>query len=386
MTTVFWVWGLLLGGGWFYKLVECALGMPKVPDIANSEWLPDSSESQPCISIIVPALNEEEKLEAAMTSLLQLDYPNYEIIAIDDRSTDRTGEIMDRLASEAPNKLKVVHIKQLPAGRLGKPHALQSGTEIAKGEWLLFTDADVNFRPDTIRRAVALGLRTNADHVVLFPTLITKSWGEGMMLAFLSMAFALRRLWKVSDPRSGDFVGVGAFNLIRRTAFDALGGMQRLRMEVVEDMKLGKLVKQHGFKQVAAFADDLLTIHWARGAWGIVRNLRKNTFAFLRFSWLLTVLAILGVLFVHLGLYIGIIFAPGWSKLGFVIGLLSLALFYVGIRRHMKISPVYFLLHPLSALMMCLALAQSAYFTLKNGGIEWRGTHYPLEQLRKGLV
>ncbi len=386
MTTVFWVWGLLLGGGWFYKLVECALGMPKVPDIANSEWLPDSSESQPCISIIVPALNEEEKLEAAMTSLLQLDYPNYEIIAIDDRSTDRTGEIMDRLASEAPNKLKVVHIKQLPAGRLGKPNALQSGTEIAKGEWLLFTDADVNFRPDTIRRAVALGLRTNADHVVLFPTLITKSWGEGMMLAFLSIAFALRRLWKVSDPRSGDFIGVGAFNLIRRTAFDALGGMQRLRMEVVEDMKLGKLVKQHGFKQVAAFADGLLTIHWARGAWGIVRNLRKNTFAFLRFSWLLTVLAILGVLFVHLGLYIGIIFAPGWSKLGFVIGLLSLALFYVGIRRHMKISPVYFLLHPLSALMMCLALAQSAYFTLKNGGIEWRGTHYPLEQLRKGLV
>jgi hypothetical protein len=157
-------------------------------------------------------------------------------------------------------------------------------------------------------------------------------------------------------------------------------------MEVVEDMKLGKLIKKHGFKQVAAFGDGLLTIHWARGAWGIVRNLRKNTFAFLGFNWLLTLLAIAGLWLVHLGLYIGIILAPGWSKIGFAIGLLSLALFYVGIHRHLKISPIYFLLHPLSTLMMCLALAQSAYFTLKNGGIEWRGTRYPLEDLKKGLV
>ncbi len=386
MTTFFWVWGVLLGAGWLYKLVECTLGMPKVPDVAQAEWLPEPSAPQPFVSIIVPALNEEEKLEEALTSLLELDYPNYEVIAVDDRSTDRTGGIMDRLASGAAGKLKVVHIKELPSGWLGKPHALQRGSEIARGEWLLFTDADVKFRSDTILSAIKLGLRTQADHVVLFPTLITKSWGEGMMLAFLSLAFALRRLWKVSDPRSGDFVGVGAFNMIRRQTFDALGGMLPLKMEVVEDMKLGKLVKQHGFKQVAAFADGLLTIHWARGAWGIVRNLRKNTFAFLRFSWLLTLLAIVGVALVHLGLYIGIIFAPGWSKLGFAVGLLSLALFYVGIRRHMKLSPAFFFLHPFSALMMCLALAQSAYFTLKNGGIEWRGTHYPLDELRKGLV
>src|SRR5213075_2101836 len=148
----------------------------------------------------------------------------------------------------------------------------------------------------------------------------------------------VRRPWKVSDPKSSDFIGVGAFNMVRRSAFESLGGMQPLKMEVVEDMKLGKLIKKHGFKQVAAFGDGLLTIHWARGAWGIVRNLRKNTFAFLRFSWLLTVLAIAGVLLVHLGLYAGIIFAPGWSKLGFAVGLLSLALFYVGIRRHIKIS------------------------------------------------
>jgi glycosyltransferase involved in cell wall biosynthesis len=386
MTMIFWVWGLLIGAGWVYKIFECALGMPKVPDIASPEWLTGPSASLPRVSIIVPALNEEEKLEAALQSLLQLDYPSYEIIAVDDRSSDRTGQIMERLAGKLPAKLRVLQVKELPCGWLGKPHALQKGSELATGEWLLFTDADVNFRPDALSRAVQLGLRSQSDHVVLFPTLLSESWGERMMLAFLALSFTVERLWKVSDPKARDFIGVGAFNLIRRSTFDALGGMQPLRMEVVEDMKLGKLIKRNGFKQIAAFGNGLLTIHWARGVWGIVRNLRKNTFAFLNFNWLLSVLAILGVVLVHLGLYVGIIFAPGWAKLGFAAGLLSLFLFYIGINRHLKISPLYFFLHPLSSALMCLVLAQSTYYTLKNGGIEWRGTRYPLEELRKGLV
>src|SRR5205807_7141091 len=132
-------------------------------------------------------------------------------------------------------------------------------------------------------------------------------WDERTMLAFLSLAFTVGRLWKVSDPKARDYVGVGAFNMLRRTAFDALGGMQPLRMEAVEDMKLGKLIKKRGFKQIAAFGNGLLTIHWASGAWGIVRNLRKNTFAFLRFNWVLTLLSMVGLFFVHLGLYVGII-------------------------------------------------------------------------------
>ena len=141
------------------------------------------------------------------------------------------------------------------------------------------------------------------------------------MLAFLSLAFTVRRLWKVSDPKASDFIGVGAFNMIRRSALHAVGAMQALKMEVVEDMKLGKLIKKNGLKQVAAFGDGLLTIHWARGAWGIVRNLRKNTFAFLRLDWILSVLSIVGLLLVHLGLYVGVLFAPGWAKLGFSVGL-----------------------------------------------------------------
>jgi len=114
--TIFWIWGALLGAGWTYKLFECALGMPKVPEISQPQWLPKEGEALPRISVIVPALNEQEKLEPALRSLLALDYPNYEVIAVDDRSTDCTGEIMDRLAREFPAKLRVVHVKELPTG------------------------------------------------------------------------------------------------------------------------------------------------------------------------------------------------------------------------------------------------------------------------------
>jgi len=386
MVTVYWVWGLLVGGAWFYKLVECALGMPKVPDLTSPKFAPDSFEPQPRVSIIVPALNEEEKLEAALGSLLVLDYPNYEIIAVDDRSTDRTGAIMDRLAADDSERLKVVHIRELTQGWLGKPHALQRGSEVATGDWLLFTDADIHFRPDALRLTIGFGENSGADHVVIFPTLIMKSWGERMMLAFLSLAFAVRRPWKVSDPEASDFIGVGAFNMIRRGAFDSLGGMQPLKMEVVEDMKLGKLVKKKGLKQVAAFGDGLLTIHWASGAWGIVRNLRKNTFAFLEFRWYFTLAAIILLMLFHWGPLIGLVLAPGLAKIGFAVGLASLALFYVGISRHLRISPLYFLLHPISTGLMCVALIQSTWFTLLNRGIDWRGTRYPLNELRKGLV
>jgi glycosyltransferase involved in cell wall biosynthesis len=386
MVTIYWVWGFLVGGVWLYKLVECALGMPKVPNIVRPEWKPDASTTRPKVSIIVPALNEEEKLEGALRSLLTLEYSNYEVIAVDDRSTDRTGEIMDRLATGSSGRCKVVHIKQLTDGWLGKPHGLQRGSEMATGDWLLFTDADITFRADTLDRAVHFGEKTNADHVVLFPRLIMKSWGERMMIAFLSLAFAVRRPWKVSDPKASDFIGVGAFNMIRRSAFDALGGMHPLKMEVVEDMKLGKLIKKKGLKQVAAFGDGLLTIHWAAGAWGIVRNLRKNTFAFLEFRWHYTLAAILLLILFHWGPLVGVILAPGLAKLGFAVGLASLAFFYFGISRHLGISPVYFFLHPISAGLICLTLFQSTWFTLSNRGIDWRGTHYPMDELRKGLV
>ncbi|HEY6182602.1 MAG TPA: glycosyltransferase family A protein, partial [Terriglobales bacterium] len=135
---------------WFSRIVDAALGMSKVADISRPEWnqKPATKKGDPRVSIIVPARNESTDIEAALTRLLGLDYNNYEIIAVNDRSTDDTGAIMDRVAASpaARARLKVIHIKELPLRWLGKTHAMWSAAKQATGEWLLFTDADVMFK------------------------------------------------------------------------------------------------------------------------------------------------------------------------------------------------------------------------------------------------
>src|SRR6267378_8531204 len=200
-----WIVGTVLAVAWFSRIVDAALGMPKVADICRPEWdrNPVSPSGNPRVSIIVPARNEEESIEQALNRLLALDYDNYEIIAVNDRSTDRTGEIMERIAASAKvqGRMKVIHIATLPSGWLGKTHAMWTAARQAGGEWLLFTDADVLFKPDALRRALAYAEAEAADHVVLFPRMIMKSPGEKMMIAFFQTLFVFgHRPWKVADP------------------------------------------------------------------------------------------------------------------------------------------------------------------------------------------
>ncbi|MEP7220769.1 MAG: glycosyltransferase, partial [Bacteroidota bacterium] len=178
--------------------------------------LPPMNGAWPSISVIVPAMNEEETIEPAMRSLLMLDYPDIEIIAVNDRSTDRTGEILDRLAREHPGNLRVIHVTDLPAGWLGKCNALSVAARHARGEWILFTDADVVFEPDALRVAAAFATSGRADHIVLFPRML---WGdpvEAALLAFFAMALTIGfRMWRVESRSLRAFVGIGAFNMIR---------------------------------------------------------------------------------------------------------------------------------------------------------------------------
>ena len=282
-----WIAGCVLGLAWFWRLVDAALGMPKIADISRPEWDRQPPPAIPRVSIIVPARNEEADIEATLTRLLALDYDNYEVIAVDDRSTDRTGEIMDRIAAAAPHgRLKVIHIAELPSGWMGKTHAMWSASNRPRGDWLLFTDADVLFKPDSLRRALAYAESEPADHVVLFPRMIMKRPGEKMMIAFFQTLFVFgHRPWKVADPKTKDHMGVGAFNLIRRPVYDAVGTYQALRLEVLDDMKLGKVVKNAGYAQRNVFGDDLISIRWAKGAMGVVDNLTKNFFAIMSFQW-----------------------------------------------------------------------------------------------------
>jgi len=403
---------MILALAWFSRIVDAALGMPSVADVSRSEWdrNPVLPGGNPRVSIIVPARNEEETVERALNTLLALDYDNYDVIAVNDRSTDRTGEIMERIAESqsqnrqdqsphfsqktremghpglAPN-FRVVHHTELPAGWLGKTHAMWTAANQATGDWLLFTDADVLFKPDALRRALAYAESVPADHVVLFPRMIMKRPGEYMMIAFFQTIFLFgHRPWKVADPSTDDHMGVGAFNLVRRRVYDAVGTYEALRMEVLDDMKLGKVVKNAGFAQRNVFGGDLISIRWGKGAMGIVNNLTKNCFAVLSFQWWRTVISAFGLAFLNFGPFLGVFLAHGWERVPYAVALGSMLAVYIGMSWRSAVPAYYFLLHPVSTALFIYTLLRSMTLTLWNDGIEWRGTKYPLEELRKGMV
>ena len=341
------------------------------------------------MSIIVPARNEAETIQQPLTQLLGLDYDNYEVIAVNDRSTDRTGEMMDRIgiSPAAHGRLKIIHVDDLPAGWLGKTHAMWTAAQQASGDWLLFTDADVLFRPQALRRALAYAESARADHVVLFPRMIMKRPGEKMMIAFFQTLFVFgHRPWKVADPKTKDHMGVGAFNLIRRGVYDAIGSYRALRFEVLDDMKLGKVVKNAGYAQRVVFGADLISIRWAKGAMGVVNNLTKNFFAILSFQWWRALLSCGGLAFLNLMPFLGIWLAHGWARLPYAVALFCMFMIYGGMSLKSAVPPYYFFLHPVSTALFVYITLRSTVLTLSRGGVVWRGTFYPLEELRKGMV
>jgi glycosyltransferase involved in cell wall biosynthesis len=390
MNLFVWIAGCVLGLAWFSRIVDAALGVPTIADVSRPEW--DRRPDQPGlarVSIIVPARNEEDHIEATLKLLLELDYGNYEVIAVDDRSGDRTGEIMDEVAAShlAQGRLTVRHVEELPSGWLGKTHAMWMAGQQATGNWLLFTDADVLFRPDALRRAMAYAQAEAADHLVVFPHMIMKRPGEKMMIAFFQTLFVFgHRPWKVADPDTRDHMGVGAFNCIRRSVYEAIGTYRALRMEVLDDMKLGKVVKNARYRQRNVFGGDLISIHWAKGAMGVVRNLTKNFFAIMSFQWARTVASCITLAFLNLGPFIGVGLAHGWARVPYAVALGAMFLIYAGMSLRSGVPAYYFVLHPVSTILFAYTLMRSMFLTLWNDGIVWRGTKYPLEELRKGMV
>ncbi|HJT68871.1 MAG TPA: glycosyltransferase [Terriglobales bacterium] len=392
-----WIAGTLLALVWLSRIVDTSIGVRTLVNIGRPEWDrdPATTAGVPRVSIIVPARNEEKSIGEALTRLLALDYSNYEVIAVNDRSTDRTGEIMEGLLTgeEARDRrlgdgsLRVIHIHELPAGWLGKNHAMWAAANQASGDWLLFTDGDVMFRPDCMRRAIVYAEAEHADHLVLFPRMIMKHAGEKMMLAFFQLMFVFgHRPWKVADPKAKDHIGVGAFNLVRRRVYEAIGTHAALRFEVVDDMKLGKLIKNAGFRERNVLGDDLLEIHWARGALGVVRNLTKNFFAVLSYQlWRAIGFCILAAFF-NLLPFAGVFWAHGWARLPYAIALACILFFYCGMSFFSDVRPWYFVVHPVGTLLFIYIVLRSMFFALWNGGVEWRGTYYPLDELKRGLV
>jgi hypothetical protein len=208
-----------------------------------------------------------------------------------------------------------------------------------------------------------------------------------MMIAFFQTLFVFgHRPWKVADPKTKDHMGVGAFNLIRRRVYDAVGSYHALRFEVVDDMKLGKIVKNSGYAQRNVYGADLISLRWAHGAMGMVNNLTKNSFAIMSFQWWRGLLSAFALAFLNLMPFVGVCLAHGWARLPYAVALASIFAIYVGMSWESDVPAYYFVLHPIGATLFVYTMLRSMILTLARGGVVWRGTFYSLEELRKGMV
>jgi len=375
--------------GWMWKAFTAWRGLPRIPNLLEPEF-ERSPAGHPAITVIVPARNEAEALPSCLESLLKQDYANLQIIAIDDRSTDATGSIIDGLASANPERLKAIHVSELPAGWLGKTHAMALAARHAIAlhhpDYLLFTDADIIFTPDAIRRSLAQAVEMRADHFVTFPTPIIKSAGEGMLLGYLGvMGLWATRPWKAADPDAiRDSIGIGAFNLLRTEAYQQLGGFDALRMEILEDLTLARKVKLARLRQRVAIAPGMVTLHWAAGAMGVVNVMTKNLFSVFRFRIEFVLPACLWIALFCLGPFIFL--AMPATRIPAVLTLISIAALYTLSRRSSGIAISYCMVFPVAAALFIYSILRSTATTLKAGGVMWRGTFYPLHELRKNVT
>jgi glycosyltransferase involved in cell wall biosynthesis len=391
---------------WIFHGLRVGWGLLRLPWLRD--FAPAGDSECPRISMIFAARDEEEKLPAALATLANINYPNLEIIAVDDRSADATGRILDEFALtglktanstdrsdggrqglpvEPRLRFRVLQITELPPGWLGKPHALQKAYESSAGEWLLFTDADVRFAPDALRRAMAVAQARNLDHLTLFGDVDMVGFWETVLITFFGLAFHLANdPYRVSNPHSRAYVGVGAFQLIKRSAYEACGTHRRLAMEIVEDMKLGKLVKQTGLRSCVGVAQEAVVVRWHAGLGNLVRGVTKNFFAALGYSLPLVFAAVLGMLLTNVAPFFAVIFGHGWVRVLAGVAVVMALGFHIGVDWAMRVSPFYALTHPLGAVIFCWMLLRSTVVTLRDGGVTWRGTFYRLAELRRGMV
>ena len=366
------------------SILELVLGVGRLARLAAVR--PCDGAGAPRVSVVVAARDEARHVADAARSLLSQDYPELQVVIVDDRSTDGTGEILDRLAA-ADSRLTVTHVRELPADWLGKNHALQTGADAASGEWLLFTDADVHWAPDTVGRAVRYAEEQGLDHLVATPQVelpgaLLQAFGLQFMQAFLLFT----RPWRVRDPRSRFFVGVGAFNLVRHRAYAEVGGHRTIALRPDDDMKLGKILKRAGFRQDLVLGRGLLRVEWYRSFRELQAGLEKNLFSGIEYRPLISVLGGLGQLVVGVLPLILVWSAGGLAAALFTAQIVAMVALQVAAAREARVSPAVAVLYPVAVLLFVYLLWRTMAVNLRQGGITWRGTFYPLAKLKANRV
>ncbi|MEN8142178.1 MAG: glycosyltransferase [Thermodesulfobacteriota bacterium] len=363
--------------------LEVLLGVHHIGQLQDITPLPP--EEYPLVSIIIPALNEAATVEPALASVLALDYPALEIIAINDRSTDETGAILERMA-EKESRLKVYHIDQLPGDWLGKNHALWFGAGKARGKLLLFTDADVVMEKSSLQRAVSFMLAERLDHLAVFFDILVPGGLLNMLIIDSGWAFlSWMKPWRARLVESRYHVGVGAFNLVRADMYHRCGTHRAIANHPVDDVELGRLIKSCGGLQDCLFGRRAISVKWYGSLAEMAVGLEKNIFPFCNYSVLMVLAATFIVLLLRIwplaAIFVcqGQVLAVNWLLVLFQVAMALLVAGNSSIARH---HVLWFPLAPFVGLYM---LWRATVKTLLRGGIVWRDTFYSLDQLKKNL-
>ena len=345
----------------------------------------DIPDKWPSLSVIVPACNEEADIEQAASSLVSQDYPHLQVILVNDRSTDNTGRIIDRLANDSAC-VTAIHINSLPEGWLGKVHALEQGMKQATGDWILITDADINFSNNILKNTIAYVLKNKIDHLALMPGIVKKNFWLQVAIQSFGLLFLLStRATSVNKEGSKNIIGVGAFNLVKRDTFRKTPGFSWLKMETVDDMGVGLMMNNAGGQSHFAIADKALRLSWYESVSAMFRGLEKNLFGagpgynpFKLVSQVVIIWCLLAAPFVT--------FAIDDLALNILLGsvVVLYILFSVFFVREKQLETLRLLLFPLGLFLTTLMMLWAGFKCMKNGGIKWRGTHYTIKQLKAG--
>lgn len=340
----------------------------------------------PRVSVIIPARNEQRRIREALQSVLHQDYPNAECIVINDRSTDQTAAILAEMARQDA-RLHVITISELPPGWLGKNYALYRGAEVATGELILFADADVVMDRTALARAVTYLTKRQLQHLAALPEIRMPGVLLGMFTSAFGIFFSLyARPWKAKDPKSKRFVGIGAFNLVSAQAYRVAGTHKAIAMRPDDDVKLGKLLKKHGYRQELMFGGGMMHVEWYSSVGELVDGLMKNSFSGVEYSVAAAVAAGIALLWGTVWPVLGILFTRGNTQL-LNLGIVLLLLLITADTNHFHSLPRWYALGlPLGGILFTYILWKATLKTIWEGGIRWRGTYYPLALLKANKV
>lgn len=386
-----WVLALMAWGAasfWILCLGHTLLGalfIPRMPKPGSRRAQDPAAEHPfPKVSIIFAYRNEKDGILAACRSMLAQDYADLEVIAVNDRSSDGSEGSVDSLASDP--RLKRITVSRLPEGWLGKNHALQTGANAASGEWLLFTDADVIFERDAVQRAVRTARLHRADHLALLPRVILDGPVEQLFYRMFGSLFAVRfQPWASRFRRIYGFAGVGAFNMIRRSAYRRIGEHRAIAMDIADDLMLAKRVKDGGLRLLLGSGEDAVSVRWFVGLDGMMRSIHKNAFRGFNYRADLAALGALSLVVCALAPALYVVATNGapqaWTAAAS--GAAAMVLLQFGFGPGLVRNAVLGLLMPVGLLLVAAAMSRSAWDACRDGSVTWRGTSYPLELLRK---